>query len=102
MLTRPASRSGTDHVAVGITALLDVHLEIGQIRDRTNIPASPFTDEPAARMPGLESFYLGKKPPKRLLQKPTGPVRLLLVNHNLRQDHRVGWVGCCLKILLEV
>jgi alpha-aminoadipate carrier protein LysW len=35
------------------------------------------------------------KPRKRVLQKLTGAVRLLLVNQNLRQEHRT-WVYRCL------
>jgi hypothetical protein len=97
MLTRPPSWSGTDHVAVEIHSNLRY-----AFRGRADIPACLFEAEQPVKLPPPQSFYFGKNRPKRLLQKVTGAGRLLLVNHNLRQDHHVGKVDCCLKNLLEV
>jgi hypothetical protein len=37
-------------------------------------------------------FFVDQIAEKRVLQKPTGAVRLFVDNQNLRQGHRVSWV----------
>ena len=38
------------------------------------------------------AFLVDQMTEKRVLQKPTGAVRLFVDNQNLRQGHRVSWV----------